>query len=413
MDIEFVRLADRWAGTFGCRILSGVERARQLLFARPRPTSPQNFLVIEISEMGSVILAYSMLQELKRRYPHANIYFLMFEKIREGLDVMELIPREHVITLKDTNLWAFTGSAFKAIGKLRRFHIDTVLDMELFARISSIFSYLSGAQRRIGFYRYNMEGLYRGNFLTHKVQYNPTMHIAKNQMALLDALEEDPSSSPLVKRNYSTLELRLPQLKNSQEDNRRIRDKLNENCPALSRPGRIIILNPSGGELPIRAWPLKYYISLTQMLLQEENLFVGVMGLASEKIWYERMAKEISSPRFFNFTGMTVTVKEVIQLFNCCDVLVTSDSGPAHFAGLSSIHCIVFFGPETPTLYGPLNANSTCLYAGLSCSPCLTAYNHRNTPCDGNNVCVQEFKPEYVKELVLKALENPKQIQSR
>ena len=408
MDIEFVRLCDRWVGTLGCRILSGIERVRQLTSTSPASPSPKNILVIEISEMGSVILAYSMLQEVKRRYPHANIYFLMFEKIRESLDVMELIPRENVITLSDTNLWAFSRSAYRAVKKLRKLHIDTVLDMELFARISSIFSYLSGAQNRIGFYRYTMEGLYRGNFLTHKVQYNSSIHIAKNQMALLDALEEDPSSSPLVKRNYSKLELTLPQLKNSEEDDRRIRAKLKKNCPALSRDGQIIILNPSGGELPIRAWPLDYYISLAQMLLQKDDLVVGVMGLASEKIWYERMAEEISSPRFFDFTGMTLSVREVIQLFNCCDVLVTSDSGPAHFAGLSSIHCIVFFGPETPTLYGPLNANSTCLYAGLSCSPCLTAYNHRNTPCDGNNLCVQEFKPEYVKGLVLTALaENP------
>ena len=94
MDIEFVRLCDRWVGALGCRILSGSERIRKLIFTNPASTSPKNILVIEISEMGSVILAYSMLQEVKRRYPHANIYFLMFEKIRESLDVMELIPRE-------------------------------------------------------------------------------------------------------------------------------------------------------------------------------------------------------------------------------------------------------------------------------------------------------------------------------
>ena len=404
MDIEFVRLADRLLGTVGCRILSAIERVRRLVPAKRRPTSPQNILVIEISEMGSVILAYPMLQELKRRYPQGNTYFLMFEKIREGLDVLELIPNENVITLNDSNLWSFSRSALAAIWKLRRLHIDTVLDMELFARISAIFSYLSGAVRRVGFYRYTMEGLYRGTFLTHKVQYNTSIHIAKNQMALLDALEEDPTSKPLVKRNYSNLDLRLPRLANSEEDNLRIREKLKKQCPRLSSNEQLIILNPSGGELPIRAWPLSNYISLTQLLLQEDNLFVGIMGLASDRFWYEQMAENISSPRFFDFTGMTSSVKEVIQLFNCCDVLVTADSGPAHFAGLSSIHCIVFFGPETPTLYGPLNSNHTTLYAGLSCSPCLSAYNHRKTPCDGNNVCVQGFKPEDVRKLVLETL---------
>jgi len=403
MDIKFVRLADRLVGTIGCRILSGIERLRRVLPAQSKSTLPQNILVIEISEMGSVILAYPMLQEIKQRYPQSNTYFLMFEKIRESLDVLELIPKENVITLNDRNLWSFFQSALAAVWKLRRLQIDTVLDMELFARISAIFSYLSGATHRVGFYRYTMEGLYRGSFLTHKVQYTSSTHIAKNQMALLDALEADPSSRPLVKRNYSSLELTLPRLTNSRGDDLRIRDKLKKQCATLSSNGQIVILNPSGGELSIRAWPLSDYISLTQMLLQEDNLFVGVMGLARERIWYERMVKEVSSARFFDFTGMTSSVREVIQLFNCCDVLVTADSGPAHFAGLSSIHCIVFFGPETPTLYRPLNSNHTTLYAGLSCSPCLTAYNHRESPCDGNNVCVQEFKPEYVKKLVLQA----------
>lgn len=404
MDIELVRLADQLVGTIGCRILSGIDKVRRIFPARSKPATPRNILVIEISEMGSVILAYPMLQELKRRYPQANTYFLMFEKIREGLDVLELIPKENVITLNDRNLLSFSTSALSAIWKLRRLHIDTVLDMELFARISAIFSYLSGATRRVGFYRYTMEGLYRGSFLTHKVQYNPSIHIVKNQMALLDALEEDPSSAPLVKRNYDNLDLALPRLENSEENTRRISEKLKERCSALSSDEQIVILNPSGGELPIRAWPLSDYISLTQMLLEQEDLFVGVMGLAHEKIWYEQMAESTSSERFFDFTGMTSSVKEVIQLFNCCDVLVTADSGPAHFAGLSSIHCIAFFGPETPTLYGPLNSSHTTLYAGLSCSPCLTAYNHRKTPCDGNNICVQEFRPEYVRSLVVEAL---------
>jgi len=32
----------------------------------------------------------------------------------------------------------------------------------------------------------------------------------------------------------------------------------------------------------------------------------------------------------------------------------------------------------------------------VSCSPCLTAYNHRNSPCDGDNQCLQQIAPEQV-----------------
>jgi hypothetical protein len=32
----------------------------------------------------------------------------------------------------------------------------------------------------------------------------------------------------------------------------------------------------------------------------------------------------------------------------------------------------------------------------LPCSPCLTAYNHRSSPCDGDNQCVKQITPASV-----------------
>src|SRR5438552_18162415 len=103
------------------------------------------------------------------------------------------------------------------------------------------------------------------------------------------------------------------------------------------------------------------------------------------------MADTIRSPRFFNLAGLTLTVREIVQVFNQCDDLVTSAGCLAHFAGLSSIDCVVFFGPGTPVLYGPLTSNYTCLYAGISCSACLSPYNARNSPCDVHNARVKRF----------------------
>ena len=57
---------------------------------------------------------------------------------------------------------------------------------------------------------------------------------------------------------------------------------------------------------------------------------------------------------------------------------------------------------ETPLLYGPLTSNSFSFYVSLSCSPCLTAYNHRTSPCDGDNICLKSVSPE---EVLVKAYE--------
>jgi ADP-heptose:LPS heptosyltransferase len=87
--------------------------------------------------------------------------------------------------------------------------------------------------------------------------------------------------------------------------------------------------------------------------------------------------------------------------------MLTNDSGPAHFASVTPLPVFVFFGPETPAIYGPLG-NMTPIYAGLACSPCVSAMNHRKSPCS-DNVCLQIIPPEQVFESIRLHLELPQQ----
>ena len=86
-------------------------------------------------------------------------------------------------------------------------------------------------------------------------------------------------------------------------------------------------------------------------------------------------------------------------------VLITNDSGPAHFGSLIDIHTIVLFGPETPALYKPIGNSVTILYSGFSCSPCITAFNHRNTICSDNK-CLQAISVKQVLTAVTEAYES-------
>jgi ADP-heptose:LPS heptosyltransferase len=90
-------------------------------------------------------------------------------------------------------------------------------------------------------------------------------------------------------------------------------------------------------------------------------------------------------------------------LYGIADAMLTNDSGPGHFSAVTGLRTFVIFGPETPHLYGSLG-NSTPIYAGLACSPCVSAANHRKTPCT-DNVCLQVIKPEVVLEPLRAALQ--------
>ena len=47
-------------------------------------------------------------------------------------------------------------------------------------------------------------------------------------------------------------------------------------------------------------------------------------------------------------------------------------------------------------LYKSLGDNAYCFHRQLPCSPCLTAYNHRTSPCDGDNQCLKQITLEQV-----------------
>ena len=80
-------------------------------------------------------------------------------------------------------------------------------------------------------------------------------------------------------------------------------------------------------------------------------------------------------------------------------MLVTNDSGPAHFAALTRIHVIVLFGPEIPERYRPLASSSDVIHTGYSCSPCIGPHNQRLSPCN-DNLCMKSINVRDVSMLV-------------
>ena len=86
----------------------------------------------------------------------------------------------------------------RVIAEMHRRGIDTVIDCELFSRISSIYSFLSGAAIRAGFHPHTQEGLYRGSFINRPVLYNPHVHMAEQFINLAEAISSE--GMPSVKR---------------------------------------------------------------------------------------------------------------------------------------------------------------------------------------------------------------------
>jgi ADP-heptose:LPS heptosyltransferase len=144
---------------------------------------------------------------------------------------------------------------------------------------------------------------------------------------------------------------------------------------------------------------------MTQQLLQKEYA-VAIIGLAEDKNLAAEILSRCNHPACIDLTGYTTTVRELLLIFQFAALLITNDGGPGQFAALTPIPSIIFYGPETPKLYGPDDEKAFIFYDPLPCSPCLTAYNHRHSPCDGDNLCLKQIPPDRVLAKALEILES-------
>jgi ADP-heptose:LPS heptosyltransferase len=158
---------------------------------------------------------------------------------------------------------------------------------------------------------------------------------------------------------------------------------------------QVVLINPNASELlPQRRWMKDRYAELMRRIIAHSPTAVVVItGAPAERAEAEVLREQVGSERCVNFAGR-VKFTELPALYSVAQLMVTNDSGPGHFSSVTALSTFVLFGPETPALYGSLG-NSTPIYAGLACSPCVSASNHRKTACS-DNVCLQAITVERV-----------------
>lgn len=406
MKIQTQRWIDRWLGQLLCALLSVWARfAVWLRPAQPLAREPRHILVILLSEMGSVVLAGPMFAALRQRYPSATLHVLQLKKNQEVAALLGLAKPEHLHALDDSAGLGLLGDIWRVGLALRRLPLDAVIDCELFSRISSLMSYWCGAPVRVGFTPHTQEGLYRGSFINRAIPYNPYQHISKQFLSLVDALE-----SHAMPRNKAAPVRELPSdtglaVPFEATELQVYHTKMLADHPALAQR-KVVLMYAGGGLLPERAWPPEHYARVAQGLCLAGHA-VGLIGLRDDAPLAAELKSRINSVLCVDLTGYTRSIRELLMLFHGADLLITNDGGPGHFASLTPIRTMVFFGPETGRLYGPLGPRAQVLESGLACSPCLSAYNHRETFCDGDNQCLKRIAPDPVLADALLALAMP------
>ena len=399
-----MRAIDFWIGVPLTFLLTILARLQRFVDSAAPPPPPRNILFIQLAEMGTMVVAYPALRKARELFPDAQLHFLCFEQIRASVEILGIIPPENIITIDARSLTSLVRDTLAFPGRARRRSIDTVINMEAFVRYSCIVSWMSGARRRVGFHRFNQEGLYTGDLVTHHVLYNAHIHTSHTFLDLVHALEAPADQVPRVKRPRFNDSLEVPRIAPDATAAAEIWRKLEAIAPGIGPDRKLVVINPNASDqFPMRRLPLESFVELTRQLLDDPEVFVLITGVASEKPDAQHICTRVGSPRVVDLTGRT-TLLELLHVFDLAHVMVTNDSGPAHFAALTKIHVIVFFGPEIPERYRPLATSSDVVHTGYTCSPCIGPHNQRLSPCN-DNLCLETIDLPAVAALVRSRLE--------
>jgi ADP-heptose:LPS heptosyltransferase/membrane-associated phospholipid phosphatase len=396
--VDKMRFVDAYVGTPSCFALTIIRKSWRYLFPRQinPEKNPKNILFINFAELGAIVLTHSAISHAKKEFPDAHIYFLTFPGGIPTLKAMGFND-EHILTIDPSSLSSLILSSLKTLVLTRIRNIDTSINTEVFIRFSTLIAYLSGCSRRVGFHPQNIKGSYVGDLITDPVLFSTQLHAVDAYLSLVKALKNPRKTDPWLKEHIPAHERKLLALKPSSTTLETIREKLKNASPAdLPKQPRFVILNANASDLvPLRRWPLSHYKTLALAILKEHHdVHIVLTGSPAETNTAITLAQSIDNPRVIPFAGET-SFDELIALYSLSHLLVTNDSGPAHFASTTAIPTLVLFGPETPVLFGPVGTNQEAISLFLACSPCISPFNAKTSPCS-DPVCMKNISTEQV-----------------
>jgi len=403
MNVGAMRRIDRWVGVPISAMLTLVRRLDDLILRRRPTTGPKRIAVLKLAEQGATVLAHPALSRAAELVGKPNLFFVVFAENRFILDLMDVVPTENVLAIRTNGLLRTVLDILRVVVRMHRERIDATVDFEFFARSSAILSYLSGARSRVGFHAFAGEASYRGDLMTHRLSFNPFLHASQIFRVEVEALTMPAERFPACEM-VPPDEVPLPEYRPQAQRIGEVESLLTKELGCDAVPPLILLNANCSDLLPLRRWETSRYVELAGRLLERfADLAIVLTGSPGEASAARDLVDRVGSKRCVSLAGKT-TMDQLVTLYCLAELMITNDSGPAHYATLTSIDVIALFGPETPAVFGARTPRSHALWSGIACSPCVNAFNDRQSSCR-DNLCMQRIGVDEVFELACNVFE--------
>jgi predicted lipopolysaccharide heptosyltransferase III len=343
----------------------------------------RNILLIQLGDIGDVLLTFPAIRSLKENFPRADVFVAVREKAKELIE--ECPWAAGVISVNEEKRSWMEELSYQArfFSGLRAHHFDLAIDMKAGDR-AAILALLSGAKQRIGLYALDGK-LWRNRVFTHlalPVQA-PGRHMAEHYLSLL---EEYGIQTDHV----------WPELVPSEARLREARDLLKKEGVPADRP--VVALQPFS-LWPYKEWGMKNYVGLIHWLVSRYGVSVIVTGSQDERVKADELMEECPA-NTYNLAGKT-PIGVLPAVFRSCKLFIGVDSAGMHIAAATGIPTISLFGPSSSKDWAPRGPLHLVIHKDLPCVPCQK----KGCEDSGASRCLDELTLEEVQDAVKSHME--------
>jgi heptosyltransferase-2 len=159
----------------------------------------------------------------------------------------------------------------------------------------------------------------------------------------------------------------------------------------LARYSRVVALNPGAAFGAAKHWPVASFAKLARMLTSRLGCAALVLCGPAEREMARRIAEGARSPHVFSLGDSPLSLGLTKALVRHADLLVTTDSGPRHFAAAFGTPVVTLFGPTHVAWTETDFEKAVHLQKEVPCGPCQ----RRVCPL-GHHRCMRELTPDEV-----------------
>lgn len=321
-------------------------------------------LVIQLRQIGDVLLSTPVLRALRTAYPDSHLAFLAETspgRVLQGNPLLdELILRPRHATWREQ---------WQLVRHLRRQRFTLVIDLIGNPR-SAVLTRLSGAPHRLAFARFPRSLLY--TMLVSHHAPAPEYTVAK-RLRLLEPLGIQATDlTPM-----------LPHTPHEQAEVARFL-----NTHAITPQDLLICIDPTH-HVPTRQWPGASFSALADLLHTRLRARVVLLWGPGEEAYVQHIAAAAAArPVLIPAWGL----QTLAALLARADLFIGCNSAPLHVAVSQRIPTLTIMGSTLSVNWIPPTPEHRAVLAGLPCQPC--EQNHCGPPL--NIACLRTLTPETV-----------------